>query len=308
MSGPNIPNRPKTSEEHAEAESSKTKKEIIYSSGIAQGTIEENIPDFNTAGCEDKWEGNSNCIILLGRDRDGSWSTGEGRNPKQGTAAISLIAGRRNNNPNFSDDAASICISESSFVDRKFDLIVPSEGQKQSTPRSSIGIKADDVRLIGRRTLRIATTGEPTYILQKTLGEISPGPSSTTGVEIVANDDVDTLQPMVLGDNLTEALQNLVSIIEQVIQIQVAYYSQQNDLNMTLLDHMHYTGFYDNKSLFSDSLVFQGVKTISNHFQDYLNGLVNMLGQYGPLSQFEKDYLKPTGANKYINSTYNKVN
>ena len=62
MSGPNIPNRPKTSEEHAEAESSKTKKEIIYSSGIAQGTIEENIPDFNTAGCEDKWEGNSNCI------------------------------------------------------------------------------------------------------------------------------------------------------------------------------------------------------------------------------------------------------
>tara|TARA_B100000073_G_scaffold342239_1_gene344997 strand:+ start:1133 stop:2059 length:927 start_codon:yes stop_codon:yes gene_type:complete len=308
MSGPNVPNKPTVSERHTEANESKTRKEIIHSSGIAQGTIEEYIPDYNTAGCEDKWEGNSNCIVVLGRDRDGSWSTGEGRNPKQGTAAISLISGRKTNNPNFSEDAASICISESSFVDRKFDLVVPSAQQKQTSPRSSVGIKADDVRLIGRRTLRIATTGEPTYALQKTLGDISPGASSATGIEIVANNDVDSLQPIVLGDNLVSALEHLVAIIEQLVQIQVAYYTQQNDLNMTMLDHMHYTGFYDNKSLFSDSLVFQGVKTISNHFQDYLNGLVNMLGQYGPLAQFEKDYLKPTGADKYINSTYNKVN
>jgi len=304
----NISNRPKKSEKHLDAEASKSKKEKIHSSGIAQGILAEQISDFNKAGCEKKWEGHSNCIVVLGRDRDGSWSTGEGRNPKQGTAAISLIAGRKTNNPNFSGDGASICISENSFVDRKFDLIVPSEGQQQTVARSSIGIKADDIRLVGRRTLRITTTGEPTYAAQKFLSDISPAASSSTGVEIVANNEIDSLQPMVLGDNLVEALEFLIKIVEQLIQLQIAFYSQQNDLNMTALDHMHYTGFYDNKSLFSDSLTLQGIKTIANHLQDYANGLANMCGMYGPLAEFENTYLKPSGAEKYINSGYNKVN
>lgn len=294
--------------EKPQANDSKTLYEKVKSSGVAQGVVFEPIPDYNKADCEEVWEGTSNCMVILGRDRDGSWGTGEGRKPKRGAASITFLTGRMTNNPNLSDDGASICISENSLVDRKYDLFTPSGDGEQTQTRSSIGMKADDVRMVGRRTLRLVTTSEPPYASSKALAAMgmTPAAGSNTGIEIIANNEIDTLQPMVLGKNLEATLRELVAVIEQLIQLQIAYYGAQNDLNMTLTDHMHFTGFYDNISLFSEPVTYQGIKTICNHLQDYAMGnLKFMKNQIGDLV---KDRLTETGGSKYINSAYNKVN
>jgi hypothetical protein len=303
-----ISNKPPANKKHTQANSSKEDREKVLSSGLAQGITNEPKTKWNKAACEVVYPGNTNCEIVLGRDRDGSWSTGEGRSPKAGTSSITLLCGRIENNPNFGADAASICISENSLIDRKYDLMASSGGEQQIQTRSSIGMKADDVRMVGRRSLKIITTGEPTHASMKIHAEqgLTPSPSSNTGIDIIANNETDSLQPIVLGDNLVDALSYLAELLEQLIQLQVSYYSTQNDLNMTLIDHMHFTGFYDNISLFSEPVTFQGVKTMCNQLQDYALGLEGYLRDN--LANFSKDYLSAMGGNKYINSRYNKVN
>jgi hypothetical protein len=142
--------------------------------------IREPVPTFEQAPCEKVVKGKNNSFIVLGRDRHASLASGYGGRGMTQCGMIDLVVGRgagyRNFDgeysppgkdtimaPNFYIDAARIYISQKCNIDEYFGLAIGSEGtwansgQSLSTARSGIGIKADHVRVMGRRNIKLIT-------------------------------------------------------------------------------------------------------------------------------------------------------
>jgi hypothetical protein len=185
-------------------------------------------------------------FIVLGTDRPASKASGTGAEGFQGTSTIDLVVGRGAGaskgagpqegaqlDPMMSADAARIYISQLTDIDKNFGLAGGKYGF--SNKRSGIGIKADDVRIIGRTSIKIVTgrssgftgigaDGEPNSLGGKQL----PAPA----IELIAGDhteprvvygglanafkEVNTLQRAVLGDNLVDALRELHDAVGEI--------------------------------------------------------------------------------------------
>ena len=202
--------------------------------GIACTTLREPVPEFNKAQCErvitqspSPGGPNNNCFIVLGRDRPSHWYSGCGGSGYSSCGMIDLVVGRyalnsademakggkpigpeEKANPNFITDAARIYITQKSLnIDEYFGLKNTKTPVSVLTEKSAIGIKADNVRMIGRETVRIYC-GRATNV--EGLGK--DGETNTLGgrlsrprIDLVAGSE-DNLQPAVLGDNLIEYL------------------------------------------------------------------------------------------------------
>tara|TARA_R100000008_G_scaffold372_2_gene308 strand:- start:5293 stop:6294 length:1002 start_codon:yes stop_codon:yes gene_type:complete len=184
--------------------------------------------------------------IVLGTDRPASKASGAGAEGFQGTSTIDLVVGRGAGaskgagpqegaqlDPMMSADAARVYISQLTDIDKNFGLAGGKYGY--SKKRSGIGIKADDVRIIGRTSIKIVTgrssgftgigaDGEPNSLGGKQL----PAPA----IELIAGDhteprivyggianlfkEVNTLQRAVLGDNLVDALKELHDAVGEI--------------------------------------------------------------------------------------------
>src|SRR5690606_205536 len=150
--------------------------------------------------------------IVLGRDRPGSRITGYGGRGDTQAGSIDLVVGRgswlaKSHNddgekmyaePNFDFDAARIHVSQKTDIDKNFNLVPGNVGDSRT--RSGIGIKADGVRIIGREGIKLVTGVDR---VNSQGGDIE----SVRGVDIIANNDDRDLQPLVKGNNLTEALE-----------------------------------------------------------------------------------------------------
>ena len=112
----------------------------------------------------------SDSYIVLGSDRPGSFASGFGSIGSCAANSIDLVVGRGSSlnagtGPKdgtildnlFASDAARINISQMTNIDLNFGLEPQSGYSDNSTPRSGIGIKADDIRIIGRNSVRIFT-------------------------------------------------------------------------------------------------------------------------------------------------------
>ena len=189
----------------------------------------------------------SDAYVVLGTDRPSSLATGFGAIGSCGANSIDLVVGRgsslnKGDGPKagtildnlFASDAARINISQLTNIDLNFGLAGDKIGN--NTPRSGIGIKADDVRIIGRNSIKIVTGktsgfvglgkgGEP-----NALGGKQKQPAPT--IELIAGNhreprivfggidnpvkEMNVLQRAAMGDSLREGLEELSEIVGEL--------------------------------------------------------------------------------------------
>tara|TARA_B100001250_G_C19812872_1_gene796648 strand:+ start:1130 stop:2176 length:1047 start_codon:yes stop_codon:yes gene_type:complete len=190
---------------------------------------------------------NAGAYIVLGTDRTGTLAEGNGALGAQKASSIDLVVGRMSSvkkgeglkdgahvGPSFSGDAARVYISQLTQLDKAFGLAAGVSGHLGSA--AGIGIKADDVRIVGRRSIKIVTGrqkgvtgngkgGEPTA-----LGDWMHQRAPT--IELIAGnhtesryvfgglknpvEKINTLQRACLGSNTTDGLKELVALVGQL--------------------------------------------------------------------------------------------
>jgi len=217
--------------------------------------------------------------------------------------------------PMFSDDAARIYISQKSEVDENFDLVAGKVGSVSKArhkgvkadwgPGSCVAVKADDVRIISRRGIKLVTMQpgkETTSTSTQTTRQI-------TGINIIAGNKTDgkwqSLQPIVKGTNLVECLENMQARINELSGILGAFLTFQHNFNAEVSKHNHTA--IDGKTQLPENFVlskFTGPSVASALMQHCQKGLDSWKKNMGAM---QLDTLKPN-SEKYICSRWNFVN
>jgi len=186
--------------------------------GPIHTTLAAGYPEFQTAPNE-KVIGQNGASIVFGTDRKDTLVSGFGAKGLP-SESMDLVVGRLASSnegegedncvitgPNFAADAARIYISRLTDVDKYFGISVDKESAMKGL--SGIGIKADEVRIVGREGIKIVTGG-----MQGVKGMGQSGETNSLGgklpvvpkIDLMAGNEVEALQPVVLGDNLNECL------------------------------------------------------------------------------------------------------
>ena len=149
----------------------------------------EPIPDYAKAGSEGVFQGNNNSFIVLGRDRAGTPADGMGGIGATGCGMVDIIVGmdsadsqksfippdakdpeafienledardaqgRYFASPNFANDAARLYLTQFGDIDYYFGIAKGSENEIAASKfKSGAGLKADHVRIVGRRHIKL---------------------------------------------------------------------------------------------------------------------------------------------------------
>ena len=237
----------------------------------------------------------------------------DGRGPKFERQGKEVRAGSEglivDTHPNFFNDAARIYISQKTNIDKNFGIGPWAQGKKTQAEiddienigkygaKSGIAAKADNIRVIGRESLRLVT-GTDAQNSQN--GDVS----GKSGIEIVAMNNLDTLQPMVLGDNLQLALTTIIDNIEALAKIFEAYTKYQMKFNSAVQKHTHNSPFFARPTLPSETVIAGGIKcdieTFSKTSLSIVKHITNLQG-------IKHNFLTESG-DGFINSSLNKVN
>lgn len=293
--------------------------------GVFNDKLVEPIPNFLKAPCETVIQGENNTFITFGRDRPSSLESGYGGLGHTQAGTIDIVSGRMSANiqtetvdgsnivplytdNNFIKDASRIYISQKTDIDKNFKI----KTKEDTSGKAAIGIKSDNIRLIARETLKLVTGTDVKNSRGATIGSIP-------GIELIAGNDVDSLQEMVRGGNLIECIKKLVKHINDLNAIIDQFVTYQLEFNSVLLSHDHpdpLTMFYgmmssgnpleitNGRTLPSPEVVQSGIKTNTSLLMQTKKDIIFNKTN---LANFELNYLEPFGE-KYINSRYNKVN
>jgi len=294
---------------------------------LGGGILPEGTPEFNRFTCEEVVSGKNNTWIVLGRDRPaGSLS---GNMLKTQSGAIDIVVGRMGKfarrcnpdgtvirtNPSFSMDAARIYISQQTSIDKNFALAAGQIGSpgfegdgktvQEVTALSGIAVKADEVRIIARRNIKLVTMGTDEQVSH---GEPGVFPRSIQGINIIAGNQSTggdfTCEPMPKGKRLADALEKLSKLVQRLIGI--AHYAiiYQDETNKALADHIHIWGDGNQPTSKNEILSTVAKQTVQAHAETSMKNFETLTND---LTQFQKDYCK-NGGDKYINSKWNFVN
>jgi len=234
-------------------------------SGYGNGKKIEPIPNFIQAPCEKVISGENNTWITLGRDRPGSIATGYGGSGDSHAGAIDICVGRAGRqvkatdtdctdkktddlildglfnegkvpeellqvNNDFLTDAARIYISQKTDIDFNFG-ICPGK-QLSPKPRSAIAMKADLLRFVARENIKIVTRTDDKNSLDGAVDVIG-------GIDLIAGNVDDELQPMVKGNNLQELLQYIVNDINRIANHLHQVSLANQSLQTVVMNHVH---------------------------------------------------------------------
>ena len=194
--------------------------------GPVHTTVATTHPQYHAASNE-KVIGQNGASIVFGTDRKDTLVSGfgvEGLPSECVDVVVGRLAGAPDENglygmpknclitgPNFNADAARIYISRLTDVDLYFGIDVAQPDPRRGL--SGIGIKADQVRLVGREGVKIVTgrmkldRGEEVNSLG---GKIPVAPK----IDLMAGNDASMLQPIVKGDNLNACLLEVGGFID----------------------------------------------------------------------------------------------
>jgi hypothetical protein len=263
--------------------------------GVFCSSMQEPLPDYiNGTGEDVTQKGNS--WIVLGRDRPASRSSGYGGEGHTQASSIDIVVGRgapvpdhgANVDPSFSNDAARIYISQKTDIDDNFAL----RGANRSVAKSGIGIKADAIRIIGRQGIKLTT-------------------STRSGIEIMAGNDDEGLEPMVKGQTLVDAFADLEKNLNQLSALVLNFLKSQASFNASLAGHIHSgvaqvgpTGTGTCLTVPAITLVPAGVQATLETAEAMVD---NFKGRMNSNIVWHNTYLNPASS-KYICSKYNKVN
>lgn len=222
--------------------------------GIAGKSLIEAVPSYDKVQSERIIQGPNNSFIIQGRDRPGNSYSGFGG--KGGTQAgrIDLIVGLGSSyrskdgsygppnsqtivNPNFAMDAARIYISQKADIDKYMGLAeVPGQA---SAGRSTIGLKADTIRIHARNDVKIVTGKAKFGGLGRNGEKLSNGGKNevvgtisliagnyTEDESLLSFNFLDTLsksssargklQPIPKGDSLASCLEEIIGKIQEL--------------------------------------------------------------------------------------------
>jgi len=194
--------------------------------GPAHTTVATAHPQFQAAPNE-KLVGHNGAEIVFGTDRKDSGASGFGAKGLP-SEAIDIVVGRLagapdehglygmpknclTTGPNFNADAARIYISRLTDVDLYFGIDVAQPDPRKGL--SGIGIKADQVRIVGREGIKIVTGKmklDKGVEVNSRGGKIPVAPK----IDLMAGNDVKALQPIVKGDNLNACLVELGGFVD----------------------------------------------------------------------------------------------
>ena len=287
--------------------------------GVDCNNMSEGVPRYIKAPCEEVIKGRNNTWIVLGRDRPGPEDTGYGGKGASHCGMISLVAGRMGQNaseldkhgneeyvePNHRSDAAFIYISQKTDIDENFKLADGKVGKIES--KSGIGIKADNVRVISRQGIKLVTGTDK---------KLSTGAASiaTYGIDLIAGNNDEDLQPMVKGDNLIEFLKSMKDEVRKLNGILTGFLNYQLDFNWATMFHHHITTIPKMPTTPTyltpgDSLNAAGWNSIGRM---YARTIPSLASQKYNLKKIEAEFLiqgdAKDGHTHYINSKYNNVN
>ena len=283
--------------------------------------------------------GHYNTFVTLGRDTPSREGTGYGRFPDSGM--IDLVAGRissfrdgKGASPpktelvggrevdktflvanNMFDDAARVDICQRTDVDKNFGLVRGYE--KESVNDSAVAIKADSVRLVGRKSLKIVTG--PASLSESTESDSQGNDTPVApAIELIAGNNVDTktrisprafeltyeerrLQPVVTADRMVLAMKTQLDFLTSLTSAFQIFTQQQMLFNQALMTHSHQTNTFGFPGIaFPDPATFvQGVFTtlLDTFFTVPITNLA-----VADLTQFEMNFLKPVSP-YYIGSS-----
>ena len=282
-------------------------------SGIGKGAagkrVTEAFPDFYSAAAEKVLENGTNAYIVIGKDRPGSILSGYGGRGDSGAGTVDMVVGRMSHmpklmndnderivaDPNFKLDASRIYISQKTDIDDNFDLAEGKVGNSFS--KAGLAIKSDAVRIISRDGIKLVTGTD----LKDSNGEDI---YSVSGIDLIAGNDGASLQPLVMGHNLKESLENLVDYVDELAGIVSSAITYQMKFNAKVTSHTHLSPFYAIPTAPSEVLIPAGAEVAINHGSKTVPSLV----KYRTNLKFHKQTYYAVSGAKYINSSFNNTN
>lgn len=277
--------------------------------GAFNTPLREPVPIYNASPSENVISGGNNSYIVLGRDRPSVLASGYGGKGHTQCGSIDIVVGRMSPDPkeidedgnqiivepNFYSDAARIHISQKTDVDKNFGLVQGSLGNSEG--RSAIALKADHIRLMGREGIKIITR---TDLKNSRGGDVR----SVGGIDLIAGNDDEDLQPFVKGKNMVEAMTEMATQIDKLNGIVDSLLMIQMQFNKALSGHFHHSPFFGIPTSPSIPVVQAGVQVMLKHFKDTKKSL---MAHKGNLQFYKASYLTVSG-DKWILSRYNNVN
>jgi len=273
-----------------------------YMEQLLGNVTNQPIPTLVTTANQIFWgdERIANGSITLGPDRPGCIASGLGS--EDNAFAIDIVVGRMGArpkevpvHPNFRTDSARAYISQKTNIDQDFGLHKGKVGNAKF--KSGIGLKADGVRIMAREGIKLVT-GLDNFNSQTGKNQ------SIVGVDIIAGNFGELLEPMVKGDKLAKGLRKLSDHISALAGTLSQILTMQNGFNGAVATHFHFDPLFGNPCLPSDQAMVAGSKTSIAFLQDSIRSLVN---HQTNLSMWKDNYTKVSG-DYYINSAWNYVN
>ena len=244
--------------------------------GLLHSAYFEQMPTYEKAGCEIVFpdteyssiagdvsggEKRLNCQIVFGRDRPSHLLSGYGKIGGQPCASIDIVAGRMSSmnktkglfkkrleplerdtlvGNNFYSDASRIYLSQKCDIDHYFGLAPGDFGRPKG--EAGIGIKSDHVRVIGRNSVKICAGGARGDNLGFK-GELDSNGERLidSRIELIANRNAE-VQPMVLGSNLSDFLEDLLDRIGSIQEAMLLQNKNMITLKTALASHFHTGG------------------------------------------------------------------
>ena len=295
--------------------------ESINFRGIAGDPLPEPVPTYIKTASEKVVEGANNTSIVFGRDRLQGRASGYGGRGDTQAGSMDIVVGRLGSfaksftdpkspqkkvftNPSVRYDAARIYISQKTDVDENFYLAAGKVGNAKT--KSAIALKADGIRIIARDGIKLVTRTDG---INSQGGEIA----EAVGIDLLATNNDEDLQPIVKGENLKEALEKLTTHVSKLNGIVDSLLMYQTAFNEALTHHTHIaplkiipapTGIgFVWETAPSLPVVSKGIKTMIDHLSQTKRSLMSHKTNLG-LYKFK--YFNPAG-DKYINSRYNNT-
>jgi hypothetical protein len=288
-------------------------RDRIFKGGLNGDSMPENVPEHNRADYEVVHSNNNNAFVIIGRDRPSSKSSGYGNLGATGAGAIYLKTGiatppkmrgkevKVYAENNFKTDAAGIYVSQLTDIDNNYEL---ARGSLSLRNKSGIGLKADGVRIIARENIKLVTG--PFTKEQDSLGGKR---ISYNGIDIIAGNNDENLQPMVLGRNLENCLKDMLSLMTGLSAMMDQFIIAQDNFENALTKHNHplsTTSTGEPLSILSDPIVKSSKAIKAARMTQNVN--TKLISWREEIADFRARYLDSKAGSDSILSAHNKVN
>ena len=164
-------------------------------------------------------------------------------------------------------------------------------------PHSGIVLKADKVRIHARRDIKIMTGGPNEQVDSQGVPISMYG-----GIHLMAKAGSTEQQPIPLGENLENALEAMIGLMQDIINVVDRLTAAQLVFNMAVKDHFHVLPI---TSTLPDPV--NQIAGLITNLEQLKAGRIESFFQSVNFFSFTNTYLNRTNK-KYINSRLNTVN